>query len=293
MPKHQIQNLYSNIKANNNNTKKITDTGAKTKIPAPVKKQPAVPHNKPKPKDINAGITMLNIDELKNLLESYKVSFPDSHLVWLKGISSFLNSNINIETDPTFHGKSPNFPSNIVPVQLKTIIYETLTNAGIVNIQYFYDQTLTAMAVDLSKGQHVVGHKIILQLIGQKWPYVCSSSLAKNVILLHSYQNQSSIGLSLCWALGQGGYKDLSVGLRVWKDIMNRLVEMRAYSKFITDYIINILNKSDFDGSNHNFSHEDFFIILEEMMSSRYVQHNVKKTLNETAASLVVVSFEI
>lgn len=56
--------------------------------------------------------------------------------------------------------------------------------------------------------------QIIAQIIGQKWPQICGSNLANSAMLRNSYQNRQYIGLSLLWAVGQGGYQDLMVGLK-------------------------------------------------------------------------------
>lgn len=55
----------------------------------PKVKGPSIPH-KPKPKTIDAGLAQLNFAELSNMLATYKVSFVDSHLMWLKGVSDDL-----------------------------------------------------------------------------------------------------------------------------------------------------------------------------------------------------------
>lgn len=54
--------------------------------PPPKIKGPSIPH-KPKPKNIEIGLAQLNLAELEDMLATYKVSFANSHLVWLKGVS--------------------------------------------------------------------------------------------------------------------------------------------------------------------------------------------------------------
>lgn len=96
VPKHQVQRLYSNV--NGRKVNGSPDSGKKQKlsskqttaapatVAAPKTKGVSIPH-KPKPKNIEAGLAALNITELENVLESYKNSFTDSHLVWLKAVS--------------------------------------------------------------------------------------------------------------------------------------------------------------------------------------------------------------
>lgn len=54
----------------------------------------------------------------------------------------------------------------------------------------------------------------MLQLIARHWPTICSSNMASTAMLRHSYQNRSNICLSILWAIGQGGYENLMVGIK-------------------------------------------------------------------------------
>lgn len=136
------------------------------------------------------------------------------------------------------------YPANVIPESLKKLIHAELESAGPSNVQYFFDQSLTSLAVDLNKNLPIVGTKIILQLIALRYPVVCQSNFAKNAVLHNSYLNQSSIGLSLLWALGQGGFRDVQVGINVWQNMMVPVIEMKNYSKYVVDYIFRILQKA-------------------------------------------------
>lgn len=164
-----------------------------------------------------------------------------------------------------------------------------MNDAGVANVHYFFDQTLTSLAVDLSKNLPCVGHKIMLQLIAMQWPAICIKSLAKNAILRNSYQNRSAIGLSLLWALGQGGFKDLTVGLKVWQNIMVPVLEIRAYTKFVCDYVHRILQRSG-DAGCVGLLQEDFFTIYDELTRVHNgVARDSQSQLNESAALLLVI----
>lgn len=158
-------------------------------------------------------------------------------------------------------------------------------------MQYFFDQSLTSLAVDLSKNQPCNGHKILLQLIAFKWPSVCINNLAKSSILLNSYLNRSSIGLTLLWSLGQGGLKDLTVGLRVWQDIMIPISDIKSYRKYILEYVYRILEKADHSTISGLLQNEFFAIFdsLTEKSSSN--QKEYQKILNESTSKITASNF--
>lgn len=105
VPKHQLKSIYGNneklsanrksmenrnspVHSNSNNKLSSKQHAAHQQVPNPPAKVkgPSIPH-KPKPKNIEAGLAQLNMSELENMLATYKVSFANSHLVWLKGVS--------------------------------------------------------------------------------------------------------------------------------------------------------------------------------------------------------------
>lgn len=198
-----------------------------------------------------------------------------------------MNSRLNIETDASFVGKSPNYPSNIVPAALKTLIYDTLREAGVSNVHYFFDQTLTTLAVDQSKNLPSTGHKILLQLIAIEWPTVCVKSLAKTAILRNSYQNRRPIGLSLLWAVGQGGYRDISTGLRVWQNIMLPVLEIKAYTRFVCEYVHRILQRAA-DNDAVDLTADELFRTYDDLMVlHQSVPRELQALLAESGALLL------
>lgn len=63
-------------------------------------------------------------------------------------------------------------------------------------------------------GQNVNGHRILLQMLAHDYPEFCVASVQKSASLRNSYQNRPPIGLTLLWALGQGGQRDFAVGMK-------------------------------------------------------------------------------
>lgn len=197
-----------------------------------------------------------------------------------------MNTDLNVKNPPTVFDKSANYLTNIIPANVKETIYSVLNDAGPANVQYFFDQTLTTLAVDLSNNQNCIGHNILLQLIAFEWPNVCVANLAKSAILRNSYQNRSSIGLNLLWAIGQGGFKDVTVGCRVWQNIMVPVLEMKSYTKWVCEYIHRMLN-------HHNdgviMVQNEFFVIFDELLQQRNaIPKDCQKLLSNCATVLLV-----
>lgn len=202
-------------------------------------------------------------------------------------LCSYLNSTLNVKNPPSLIDKSINYPNNIVPASVKATIYSLLKETGPANIQYFFDQSLTTLAVDLSNNLNCIGHNILLQLIALEWPTVCIQNLAKNAILRNSYQNRSPIGLNLLWALGQGGFKDTTVGCRVWQNIMVPVLEMKSYTKWVCEYIHRMLNHTTGD---INLVQNEFFVIFDELLLQRNgLPKDCQKLLSNSANMLMVI----
>lgn len=200
-----------------------------------------------------------------------------------------MNTALNVKSPPTILDKPANYPSNIVPANVKTIIYSLLNEAGQANFQYFFDQTLTTLAVDMSNNVNCIGHNIMLQLIAFEWPSVCVQNLAKNAILRNSYQNRSPIGLNILWALGQGGYRDVTVGCRVWQNIMVPVLEMKSYTKWVCEYVQRMLNQGN---SDINLVQNEFFVIFDELIMQRNGLPKDCQKLLSGSASIFLVNFK-
>lgn len=198
---------------------------------------------------------------------------------------------LNVKNPPSLIDKPTNYPSNIIPVSVKTIIYNLLNETGAANIQYFFDQSLTTLAVDLSNNLNCIGHNILLQLIALEWPTVCIQNLAKNAILRNSYQNRSPIGLNLLWALGQGGFKDLNVGCLVWQNIMVPVLEMKSYTKWVCEYVHRMLNYAT--TGDISLVQKEFFIIFDELLSPRNGLPKDCQKLLSNSANIFLVSLAL
>lgn len=196
-------------------------------------------------KNLQAALNALDLDELQNLLEATKLQFNNPVII-LKTALSFLNEKLKLEKveDSLFFDKPLDYPNNILPSVLKTILQQLIKNCNKENLQYSFYNIVQSLCEEINKSRNFVGHLILLQQVAYYYPEVCISNLASTVILRNSYQNQPSICLSLFWVLGNSGTCDTTVGLKVWSEIISSVINVKSYTKFAFDYLNKILSVS-------------------------------------------------
>ncbi|GAB0096932.1 Transmembrane protein 214 [Sergentomyia squamirostris] len=257
---------------------------AKVKVTTSNVKDEKRPLTKKKFKNLEGALKEFSLDELKSQLMVLKETFKNSSLVWLKAILSYLNESlIVIDVDAVFLCRPVLYPATVLPKDLKELIHDELDNAGMSNVQYFYDQSLTSLAEDLNKSLPVMGTRILLQLIALRYPVVCQSNFAKNAVLHNSYLNQSPIGLSLLWALGQGGFCDVQIGINVWQNMMLPVIEMKHYYQFVVDYLFRILQKPP-QNASLKLNLQEYLNLIDTIVKPRNnIPHDYRKLLTESA----------
>ncbi|XP_013116709.2 transmembrane protein 214 [Stomoxys calcitrans] len=263
LPSHQIRQLLSGrgiaggkdispSKSNTSSNKSKSSTPKRTSMKQTKEshqnenkkaKQEQVFKSPPKPKNLDQAFKAITPNEFQTQLEHIQLLYPGSKLSWLKAVASYLNSRLQFECDPTFSGRSNTYPGVLASPALKQAILEFLSWEGETNLKYFFHNTLLeSMCTDLNNNLPVVGYKFMLQLIARNWPQICASCMASTAMLRNSYQNRSNICLSILWAVGQGGYENLMVGINVWHDLMLPNLEMKSYCRYVSEYIEKILN---------------------------------------------------
>ncbi|XP_023933936.2 transmembrane protein 214 [Bicyclus anynana] len=206
------------------------------------KKKKAEPAKPKPPKTIEEALEAIDPTELASIITSNKLRFSNAPLVWLKEIASFLNSKTQIDIDdPTFSNYPLDYPLSVIPAAIRKPLENVLHEAGKANTQLFFDVTLTAIANDMTRGQSVNGHRLLLQMLALDSPDFCVASIAKSVTLRNSYQNRPPIGLSLLWVLGQGGLSNFAVGMKAWQELFLPIIELKNYSKYAINYLEEIL----------------------------------------------------
>ncbi|XP_039479100.1 transmembrane protein 214-B isoform X1 [Drosophila santomea] len=258
LPTQRYRNLFASGNNNNNKShspaKSSSSASSSSKAnKSPVKKQTvknaagstqkkSTSSAASKPKTLELALRNVTQDDFAAQLEQVKLSCPGSELRWLSHIARYFNEALSYDCDPIFSGRSAQYPSNLASASLKYSIVEFLGSVGEQNLEYFFYSLLDSMSTDLNNNQTVAGYKLILQLIGQNWPNICSRNLAKTALLRNSYQNRSNICLSILWAIGQGGYQSLNEGVRVWQNLMLPNLELKQYTKFVVEYMERVLS---------------------------------------------------
>ncbi|CAH0590493.1 unnamed protein product [Chrysodeixis includens] len=243
VPHSQIKSFYSGMEIDEERKpqKDKKKDGDKKKKQDKKNAEPAKP--KP-PKTIEGALEILDAAELANIITTNKLRFSNAPLVWLKEVAAFLNSKIQIDVDdPTFASYPSLYPLSVVPEDIRNSLSSVLQDAGKANAQLFFDVTLTALANDMSRGQFVNGHRLLLQMLAQDYPEFCVTSIQKSASLRNSYQNRPPIGLSLLWAFGQGGISDFAVGLKAWQELFLPIIELKNYSKYVVGYLSSLLDE--------------------------------------------------
>ncbi|KAL0870073.1 hypothetical protein ABMA27_006234 [Loxostege sticticalis] len=250
VPHSEIKSFYAGmvIDEEKKPAKDKKKEGDKKKKQQDKKAEPAKP--KP-PKTLEGAFEAIDPSELASIIATNKLRFSNAPLVWLKEVANFLNSKTQIDVeDPTFAHNSPNYPLSVVPDEIRSSLESVLQDAGKTNAQLFFDVTLTALANDMSRGQNVNGHRLLLQMLAKEYPEFCIASIAKSASLRNSYQNRPPIGLSLLWAFGQGGLSDFAVGLKAWQELFLPIIELKNYSKYVIVYLGMLLdNHADMDST--------------------------------------------
>ncbi|BFF94963.1 transmembrane protein 214 [Drosophila madeirensis] len=261
LPTQQYRNLFGSTNNNNNyksnSPAKSSSSASSSKNKSPVKKNttktitsggssgggPKAKKLLPaKPKTLEEALKHISPDDFAAQLEQIKLSCPGSELRWLNHIALYFNGALSYDCDPVFSGRSSQYPSNLASAGLQKLVVDFLGSVGESNLEYFFYSLLDGMTSDLNNNQTVVGYKFMLQLIGQAYPSICSKNFAKTALLRNCYQNRSSICLSILWAIGQGGYRSLNEGVKVWQNLMLPNLELKSYSKFVVEYIERVLN---------------------------------------------------
>lgn len=170
-----------------------------------------------------------------------------------------------------------------MPAPLKSVIDLAIKEAGKSNVQTFFNISLTAMATDMSRGSPALGHKLLLQYIALNDPESATANLSNYIALKNSYQNRPPVGLSILWAVGQVGAKDLHLGLKVYNDLMLPLIEMKNYSRYIVEYLLYVLRKHN---NEVTVTKEEFLLVLDTVFSKRKFPPEITQKLNKAAIEL-------
>jgi len=237
LPASSVENMYqaafNPTPASPKKDKKETNGTAKPKPKSNEKKveKPKIPSTLAQAVKEN-----LRVEDLKNLLESSQVRFPDSPLLWVRDIAAYLN--LKLVTMPIVEGDIlGGEPSTALTANMKKVINVMLQKCSDSMKETFFETCVANTAHDLSKGMCVAGWRILTQLLAETNPTLVTAHIPRYIELRNSYQNRPAVGLSILWSTGQAGNKSLHSGIRVWLEIMLPVITMKHYTKFVVDYL--------------------------------------------------------
>uniref|UniRef100_A0A1A9WZI3 Uncharacterized protein n=1 Tax=Glossina brevipalpis TaxID=37001 RepID=A0A1A9WZI3_9MUSC len=237
----------------------------------------------------------LNTNELEMHLDVIKKKYPDSKLMWLKELATFMKNHLQGEDegqsrrlisgygyaakyyDPKqlnnckkTRNETCTYPYSLLSPAYKKLLIAFLASVGENNLDYFYHYTLLEdMCTNISNDKPALGLKLLLQLVGHNWPHICTSNLANVVLLRNSYQNQSYVCNSLLWAVSQCGYVNVNEGIRIWHNVMLPIINLEGNcdcTVMCLHYLSDILENLD-AGQSLTLNHDEFFIAFNALMS--------------------------
>jgi len=242
LPASSVENMYSSAFNPTPPSPKKEQNG--TAKPAPQKPKPTEKKvEKPKvPSTVQEAVKAnVRVEDLKNLVESSQTRFPDSPLLWLRDVAAYLN--IKLVTDPVV-GESDlvsGLPSVALTANMRKVINVMLQKCSESMKETLFETCVSNTAHDLAKGLCVTGWRVLIQMLAEVNPSLVAAHIPRYIELRNSYANRPAIGLAILWSVGQAGLKSLHTGIKVWLEIMLPVMTMRHYSKFVVDYLANLL----------------------------------------------------
>merc|ERR1719357_1243565 len=221
--------------------KKVSNgTGNK---PAPAK--PKVAEKKVEKPKVPGTVTeavkeKLRVEDLKLLIEEVQQRWPDSPLLWLRDVATYLNLNLVSQTECVGDvlGGSP---ASALTANMRKVIGAMLAKAEEGMRETFFETCVANTAYELAKGQCVAGWRVLTQMLADLQPTVVTAHLPRYVELRNSYQNRPAVGLAILWSVGQAGRKNLQSGVKVWLVVMLPVITFRHYTKYVVDYLAALL----------------------------------------------------
>jgi len=241
LPASSVENMYQTafnpVPASPKKETKDTNGTAKPKPKSNEKKveKPKIPSTLAQAVKEN-----LRVEDLKNLLESSQVRFPDSPLLWVRDVAAYLN--LKLVTEPPSVGDVlGGEPSTVLTANMKKVINVMLQKCSDSMKETFFETCVANTAHDLSKGLCVAGWRILTQLLAETNPTLVTAHINRYIELRNSYQNRPNVCQSILWSTGQAGNKSLHSGIKVWLEIMLPVITMKHYTKFVVDYLASLL----------------------------------------------------
>lgn len=239
------QQQSEKIAANNRQTNGPSSSNNIKKPVVPKKKKPEQDNKKhDKLIPLDTAFSQVDHKELENILGMSKARFPENQDIWLKDLASWLNVKLEKVKDSdnsfTFKGKPSGYPFEALPQGSQKVLNSVVKKFSNQSLDNLFDYCIQMM-LDQSKDLSTMGFRIFLQLLAHHKPEIVLGKIPQYLELLKTHQNRPSHCLSILWAVGQCGIKNLKSGLKVWLDLMLPALEIRQVAHYPVEYLEQLL----------------------------------------------------
>ena len=149
------------------------------------------------------AVSKLDVSALLNHVEDLKNENPETPLVWLKGMTTNLQmqfKDVQPETDYVFSDQDAAYPASALPSSLRTQLMSSLRSCSTLALESLYRHCLDSMLSEVKGGVSSMGSRIVIQLLRETNPQICTAATEKIRILLQSCGTKVPESLSLLWA---------------------------------------------------------------------------------------------
>ncbi|XP_041356935.1 transmembrane protein 214-B-like [Gigantopelta aegis] len=276
-------------------TKINNDTG--NKKPAPKKKVDQ--DKKQKTEKLEDVIAKIDKEDLQLIINQSHESFPDNPDVWLKDLASFLNLRLEnvLENDEMFKSQSSqqakDFPLCKFNKGCQGVIFSSLRKCSADTLEHLFYHCVQSMLVNQMKGLSTFGYRIFLQALAFHKPNIALAKIPQYLDLLKVHQNRPLRCLSILWAMGQCGVKDLKCGLTVWLGLMLPALGVRWVASFCVEYLENLFRwHKDHRSSAGAVTMREYFQVLDIVFTSTAnIQGDLKKRLQAQYPKIKAIAY--
>lgn len=290
--KNQANNSAKSGKSNNS-AKSKQDNHHKKNGNVKKKKEPEVK----KIYRVEEAIFLIDKPTLEAILTKDQASFPNHPEIWLKDLSSYLNVELEMfpEKDPVFKDKSKDFPFCLLRGDVKKFLISAVRQCPAKVQEQIFQHSINCMLNESSKGVGTYGYRMFIQLLAKEKPEFVMSKLPQYMELLKNHQNRPLRCLSILWAIGQAGFKDLCSGLKIWQEVMISSLGFRTITvaSYPVDYLETLL--SSFKNHSSAFSAispREYFNIFDLIHDTNInIQVDLKKKLKSLYPKLKAIAY--
>ncbi|XP_070555188.1 transmembrane protein 214-B-like [Ptychodera flava] len=189
-------------------------------------------------KSLDEALKVFDVSEMQALFNDVQNKFPDSPLLWLKDLVTFMNLKLNVKDgDPVFGEQPLDYPLCKVGNTLKKLLISALNKCSTNTLHLFFEFCVHEMISDRNKNLSSYGYRIYLQSIAFERPDVVIENIPKLLELIKKKQNGPASCLSIMWSVGQAGHNDFAAGLRVWIKVMFPQLSSKALANYALTYL--------------------------------------------------------